>query len=99
MIPVSHTHSTVRDGAILVGYIDPKTSWQMYRYDEDAVRPENGQKGYYDPAACSAQHQRWLAEERAAAAREAEREHYADEMFPEPPPLQPDGVTSADIEG
>eukprot|EP00965_Chrysotila_dentata_P084915 2802844-Pleurochrysis_carterae.AAC.1 len=43
------------DGAILVAYIDPKTQWQMYRYDEDVVQPENGKQAYYDPEAAAAQ--------------------------------------------
>eukprot|EP00965_Chrysotila_dentata_P002870 93216-Pleurochrysis_carterae.AAC.1 len=66
----------------------------MYRYDEDVVQPENGMQAYYDPEAAAAQRARWLADKRAAAAREAEREHYADEMFPEPPPWHPDDLES-----
>eukprot|EP00965_Chrysotila_dentata_P153602 5076920-Pleurochrysis_carterae.AAC.1 len=46
---------------------------------KDVVQPDNGEQAYYDPEAAAAQRARWLAEESAAAAREAEREHYADE--------------------
>eukprot|EP00965_Chrysotila_dentata_P089206 2946067-Pleurochrysis_carterae.AAC.1 len=65
----------------------------MYRYDEDVVQPESGKQAYYDPEAAAAQRARWLANERAAAARDVEQE-YADEMFPEPPPWHPDDLES-----
>eukprot|EP00965_Chrysotila_dentata_P169670 5600779-Pleurochrysis_carterae.AAC.1 len=48
-------HPLDGDGAILVAYIDPKTQWQMYRYDKDVVQPENGKQAYYDPEAAAAQ--------------------------------------------
>eukprot|EP00965_Chrysotila_dentata_P076623 2529734-Pleurochrysis_carterae.AAC.2 len=68
----------------------------MYRYDINAVQPENGNKAYYDPAASAAQRECGAAEERATAEREKDSELYADAMFPEPPPPHPDDLTMPD---
>eukprot|EP00965_Chrysotila_dentata_P070676 2336911-Pleurochrysis_carterae.AAC.3 len=75
-------------------YIDPATSWLRYRYREDAVQPEGGKSEYIDPAAAAKQRERWRADELAEAEYEQTREHYADEMFPEPYPKYPDDDSS-----
>eukprot|EP00965_Chrysotila_dentata_P005860 192687-Pleurochrysis_carterae.AAC.1 len=62
----------------------------MYRYDEDAVQPENGNKARYDPDAAIAQRDRWVASALEALQLEAISERYADDLFPEPYPSDPD---------
>eukprot|EP00965_Chrysotila_dentata_P126330 4175402-Pleurochrysis_carterae.AAC.2 len=87
-------HSLDSDGAVLVGYVDPITRWQMYKFNDDYVQPKNGNAARYDPDAAAAQRKRgWKAAELAAAEEEFQRERYADEMFPEPPPKHPDNET------
>eukprot|EP00965_Chrysotila_dentata_P144582 4775750-Pleurochrysis_carterae.AAC.1 len=65
-------HPLDNDGGILTCHVDPVTLWKVYRYDDNAVQPENGQAAYYDPVAARAQRERWAAEEREAAERSAD---------------------------
>eukprot|EP00965_Chrysotila_dentata_P209007 6185038-Pleurochrysis_carterae.AAC.1 len=77
----------------IVGYVDPITRWQMYRLDEDAVQPESGSKerAYYDPEKAKLQRDRWVEKAKEDLSEiECNREHYANELFPEPPPTHPD---------
>eukprot|EP00965_Chrysotila_dentata_P167093 5518230-Pleurochrysis_carterae.AAC.1 len=63
----------------------------MFRYDENAVQPENGCKAYVvDRDAATAQRERWRLEELETIEYERNRERYADEMFPEPLEVHPD---------
>eukprot|EP00965_Chrysotila_dentata_P022308 737680-Pleurochrysis_carterae.AAC.2 len=90
-------HPIDGDGSYLVGYyIDRKTGWQMYRCDENAVQPENGNKAYFDPAAAAAQRERWRIAELTAAKKLDERKAYADDIFSEAPPTHPDDLTESD---
>eukprot|EP00965_Chrysotila_dentata_P108764 3593105-Pleurochrysis_carterae.AAC.1 len=83
-------HPLDDDSTLLDSYVDPATRWTMYRYKKDVVQPEDGKSGYINAAEAVAQRDRWRADELAAAEYERTREHYADEMFPEPPPVHPD---------
>eukprot|EP00965_Chrysotila_dentata_P168263 5556834-Pleurochrysis_carterae.AAC.1 len=87
-------HPLDGDGAFLVSYVDPETGWQMYRYDANAVQPENGNKAYFDCDAAAEQRERWRLEELEAAEYERNQERYADEMFLEPLPTHPDNCSS-----
>eukprot|EP00965_Chrysotila_dentata_P239245 6202987-Pleurochrysis_carterae.AAC.2 len=62
----------------------------MYRYDEDAVQPENGNKARYDPAAATEPCDRWVAAALEALELEANSKRCADDLFPEPYPSDPD---------
>eukprot|EP00965_Chrysotila_dentata_P167409 5528015-Pleurochrysis_carterae.AAC.1 len=62
----------------------------MYCYDEDALQPENGNKARYDPAAAIEQRNRWVAAALEGLELEANSERYADDLFPEPYPSDPD---------
>eukprot|EP00965_Chrysotila_dentata_P015772 521929-Pleurochrysis_carterae.AAC.1 len=62
----------------------------MYRYDEDAVQPENGNKARYDPDAVIEQRDRWVASALEALELEANSERYRDDLFPEPDLSDPD---------
>eukprot|EP00965_Chrysotila_dentata_P054845 1821302-Pleurochrysis_carterae.AAC.1 len=72
--------------------------WTMYRYKKDAVQPEGGKRGYINAAEAVEQRERWRVDELAAAGYEQTRERYADEMFPEPPPVHPDDDDSCSEE-
>eukprot|EP00965_Chrysotila_dentata_P166530 5498219-Pleurochrysis_carterae.AAC.1 len=64
----------------------------MYRLDEDAVQPEPGSKkrAFYDPEKAKLQRDQWIEQAKEDLEIECNREHYADELFPEPPPTHPD---------
>eukprot|EP00965_Chrysotila_dentata_P212754 6187231-Pleurochrysis_carterae.AAC.1 len=66
----------------------------MFRYDENAVQPENGCKAYFDRDAAAKQRERWRLEELEATEYERNRERYADEMFPEALATHPDDRSS-----
>eukprot|EP00965_Chrysotila_dentata_P220527 6191833-Pleurochrysis_carterae.AAC.1 len=64
----------------------------MYRLDEDVVQPESGgtERAFYDPEQARSQRDCWIEEAKENIEIECNREHYADELFPEPPPTHPD---------
>eukprot|EP00965_Chrysotila_dentata_P175484 5792631-Pleurochrysis_carterae.AAC.1 len=66
----------------------------MYRLDEDAVQPEPGgtERAYYDPDKAKEQRKRWIEEAKEDLDIEYNREFYADELFPKPPPSHPDSI-------
>eukprot|EP00965_Chrysotila_dentata_P047605 1578614-Pleurochrysis_carterae.AAC.1 len=78
----------------------------MYRLDEDAVQPEAGgpERAYYDPAKAKLQRDCWIKEAKEDLEIECNREHYADELFPELPPEhpddeEPDGTSESESDG
>eukprot|EP00965_Chrysotila_dentata_P008682 282469-Pleurochrysis_carterae.AAC.2 len=62
----------------------------MYRLDENAVQPEGTGRAYYDHEGAKRQRERWIEEAKEDLAVECNRERYADELFPKPPPTHPD---------
>eukprot|EP00965_Chrysotila_dentata_P071196 2352488-Pleurochrysis_carterae.AAC.1 len=70
----------------------------MFRLDEDVVQPESmgDTAAYYDPEKAKEQRERWVAEAKEDLEIEYEREHFADEPFPELPPSHPDSEESTD---
>eukprot|EP00965_Chrysotila_dentata_P121877 4028443-Pleurochrysis_carterae.AAC.1 len=70
----------------------------MFRLDEDVVQPESKEDAaaYHDPEKAKAQRERWIEEAKEDLEIECDREHFADEPFPEPPPSHPDSEESSD---
>eukprot|EP00965_Chrysotila_dentata_P180688 5964022-Pleurochrysis_carterae.AAC.1 len=83
-------HPLDDDSTLLEQFIDPTTRWTMYCYKADVVQPEDGKNAYVNAEEADAQRERWHADELAAVEYEQSRERYADDMFPEPPPVHPD---------
>eukprot|EP00965_Chrysotila_dentata_P012140 398139-Pleurochrysis_carterae.AAC.3 len=82
-------HPLDGEASYIVGYVESTTRWQMYRYDKDALQPENGRKARFDSAAATEQRDRWVAAALEALELEAKSERYADDLFPEPYPSDP----------